>query len=231
MTSAPHALDPQNPKTHAAPVMNALNAATVPLGRTKQSGHLLAFAHPTAARCSSSTPAPSAQCSLSRAASAMKLNPLTRKSRSNGADDANKRPGIVTEKRPPRTSAVYPASQSWCCHSRRFSITWGTGSRYRRRHPWCRHLAKRDGVIDLAADMLYLAEASLLQTVRDRWRSPVEPVHHPFPQSPQAPNHPAPRCPLPRSTRAVLAFCSKRSRDFANASFLETPCCRSPRHP
>jgi predicted aspartyl protease len=152
---------PQNPKTRAAPVMNALNAATVPLGRTKQSGHLLAFATSDGRplRLVIDSGAERSVLSL-RAASAMKLNLTDSQITISGADDANKRPKESLLKNVRLGQALLPRIPVLVLPLEEVFNHLGTGSRY--------HvdgilgadiLAKRDGVIDLAAGMLYLARS------------------------------------------------------------------------
>lgn len=150
---------PQNPKTRAAPVMNARNAATIPLGRTERSGHLLAFATSGGRplRLVIDSGAERSVLSL-RTAEAMKLKLTESQIRIGGADDANKRPkeAVLTNVR--LGQALVPRVPVLVLPLEEVFKSLGEGSRY--------HvdgilgadlLAKRGGVIDLAADLLYLA--------------------------------------------------------------------------
>lgn len=150
---------PKDPKTRAAPLMNALNAATVPLGRTEQSGHLLAFATSDGRPLRFVIDSGAERSVLSlRAASAMKLKLANSQITISGADDANKRPKESVLKNVRLGQALLPRIPVLVLPLEEVFNHLGTGSRY--------HvdgilgadvLAKGGGVIDLAADMLYLA--------------------------------------------------------------------------
>lgn len=151
---------PQDPKTRAAPVMKALNAATIPLGRTEQSGHLMAFATSDGRplRLVIDSGAERSVLSL-RTASAMKLKLADSQVTISGADEANKRPKESVLKNVRLGQALVPRIPVLVLPLEEVFNHLGTGSRY--------HvdgilgadvLAKQNGVIDLAADMLYVAK-------------------------------------------------------------------------
>jgi predicted aspartyl protease len=153
---------PQDPKTRAAPVMNVLNAATVPLGRTQQSGHLLAFATSDGRPLRFVIDSGAERSVLSlRSASAMKLKLTDSHITISGADDANKRPKESVLKDVRLGQSLIPRIPVLVLPLEEVFTHLGTGSRY--------HvdgilgadvLAKQNGVIDLAADMLYLARSA-----------------------------------------------------------------------
>jgi predicted aspartyl protease len=150
---------PQNPKTRAAPVMNALNAATIPLGRTERSGHMLAFATSgdRPLRLVIDSGAERSVLSL-RTAEAMKLKLTESQIMIGGADDANKRPKEAVLPNVRLGQALLTRVPVLVLPLEEVFKSLGAGSRY--------HvdgilgadvLARRGGVIDLAADLLYLA--------------------------------------------------------------------------
>jgi predicted aspartyl protease len=151
---------PKDPKTRSAPVMKALRAATIPLGRTERSGHLLAFATADGRplRLVIDSGAERSVLSL-RTAEAMKLKLANSPITIGGADDANKRPKEAVLPNVRLGQALLPRIPVLVLPLEEVFQSLGAGSRY--------HvdgilgadvLAKRGGVIDLAADLLYLAE-------------------------------------------------------------------------
>jgi predicted aspartyl protease len=150
---------PQDPKTRAAPVMNALNAATVPLGRTEHSGHMLAFATSGGRplRLVIDSGAERSVLSL-RTAEAMKLKLTNSQIMIGDADDANKHPKEAALPNVRLGQALLSRIPVLVLPLEEVFKSLGAGSRY--------HvdgilgadvLARRGGVIDLAADLLYLA--------------------------------------------------------------------------
>lgn len=153
---------PQDPKTRAAPAMNALKAATIPLGRTGRSGHLLAFATAGGRPLRLVIDSGAERSVLSRrTAEAMKLKLTESQTLIDGADNANKRPKEAVLLNVRLGQALVTRLPVLVLPLEEVFKSLGEGGRY--------HvdgilgadiLEQRGGVIDVAADSLYLTENS-----------------------------------------------------------------------